>query len=73
MSPEFDHELTAHQWETLKALRVTAVERVRLNRLVLGELIALQLAEMNGDRPFITATGRKVLIRGSARLLDVAA
>ncbi len=73
MSTVFDYELTRDQWETLKALRITAVECVRLNRFVVDELVALQLADMNGDRPLITAMGRKVLVRGSARLLDLVA
>ncbi len=73
MSAEFDHELTRDQWETLKALRVTAIERARLSRIVLDELIALQLAGIDGDGPFITPAGRKVLVRGSARLLDLVA
>ncbi len=73
MSTEFDFDLTLQQWETLKAVRVTAIERVGLNRFVLLELVALQLAGIDGDRPFITPTGRKVLVRGSARLLDLAA
>jgi hypothetical protein len=44
-----------------------------LNRFVIEDLIALQLAERNGDLPVITPRGRKVLIRGSSRLWDVAA
>jgi len=31
------------------------------------------LAEMIGDRPALTPTGRSVLLRGSPRLLDLAA
>ena len=73
MDVEFDHELTLWQWETLKALRATAGEPVRPNRLILEELVALQLAGIDGDRPFITPAGRKVLVRGSARLLDLVA
>ncbi len=73
MSTEFDYELTRDQWETLKALRVTAIEGVRLNRFVVNELVALQLASIDGDRPFITPAGRKVLVRGSAQLLDLVA
>ncbi len=73
MSTEFDYDLTPQQWEALKAMRLTALAPVRVNRSVLNELIALQLAGMNGDGAFITPTGRKVLIRGSARLLDLAA
>jgi hypothetical protein len=36
-------------------------------------LVALQLAEMTDDRPVITSKGRRVLLRGSPQLWDVAA
>jgi hypothetical protein len=71
MSAEFDYDLTPEQWETLRAIRVPAPRA--LNRSVLEQLVALQLAAMNGDVAVITPKGRKVLIRGSSRLLDVAA
>lgn len=73
MNAEFDYDLTHDQWAALKALRLPAPERRALNRYVVGELIALQLAAMNGDSPAITPRGRKVLVRGSSKLLDVAA
>ena len=73
MNTELDYDLTPDQWETLKALRTpTAMPRTS-NRLVLESLLRLELAELCGDFPLITAKGRKVLIRGSSRLLDVAA
>ena len=73
MNAEFDHDLTPDQWEALKVLRVPAPEGRALNRFVLDELIALQLAAMSDNLPVITPRGRKVLIRGSSRLWDVAA
>lgn len=73
MNAEIDYDLTHDQWEALKALRVPAPERRALNRYIIEELIALHLAAMNGDSPAITPTGRKVLVRGSSKLLDVAA
>jgi hypothetical protein len=73
MNAEFDYDLTPDQWETLKALRVPAPECGALNRSVLEKLIALDLAAMSDDLPVITPRGRKVLVRGSCRLLDVAA
>jgi hypothetical protein len=73
MDADIDHELTPHQWETLKALRAAVPERRDLDRPVLAQLIALELAAMCGDLPIITPRGRKVLVRGSCRLLDVAA
>jgi hypothetical protein len=73
MNAEFDHELTHDQWETLKSLRLPARERRSVNGFVLEQLIALELATMAEEAPSITQAGRKVLIRGSSRLLDVAA
>jgi hypothetical protein len=74
MNAELDYDLTLDQWETLKALRTPAPERRALSRFVLEQLVALGLAAMNDGVPLITPWGRKVLIRGSSRLLlDVAA
>ena len=73
MNAEFDYDLTRDQWEALKALRLPAAERRRMDRLGVGSLIALQLAAMTGDGPVITPRGRSVLLRGSPRLWDVAA
>jgi hypothetical protein len=74
MSAEFDYELTSEQWEVLRALRRPAPRSRRLNRLVVDGLIALQLAAMIDDGPVLTPRGRKVLVRGSSRLLlDLAA
>ena len=71
MSEEFDYDLTPKQWEALRAIRVPAPRA--LNRSALEQLVALQLAAMHGDLAVITPIGRKVLIRGSSRLLDLAA
>lgn len=73
MDAEIDYELTRDQWEALKALRTPVTECRALNRCVLAQLIALGLAGMSGDLPVITPIGRKVLVRGSSKLLDVAA
>ena len=74
MSEEFDYELTPDQWEALKGLRTPASKLPRMSRYTIDGLIALELAAMNGDIPAITPKGRKVLIRGSSRLLlDLAA
>ena len=74
MNAELDYDLTPGQWEALKALRIPATERRMLNAPVLAQLVALGLAEMRDGSPVITPWGRKVLIRGSLRLLlDVAA
>jgi hypothetical protein len=73
MNDEFDYDLTHGQWEALKALRKPVSNPSRLRRLAVESLIALGLVAMDGDRPIITPQGRKVLVRGSSRLLDVAA
>jgi len=72
MDTEFDCELTPDQWETLKALRAPMYAR-QLNRFVVEKLAALELVSTSGELPAITSRGRRVLIRGSSRLLDVAA
>ena len=73
MDTELDYDLTPDQWETLKALRVAATERRGSNKANVDHLIALGLAAIRDGRPCITAKGRSVLLRGSPRLLDVAA
>ena len=73
MNVEIDYDLTKDQWETLKALRLPALERRFLNRGVADQLIALELAAVTGDGLIITPKGRSVLLRGSPRLWDVAA
>ncbi len=73
MNAEFDYDLTPDQWETLKAIRVPVLSGRALNRSIIGNLVALGLAEMTGDRPVISRKGRSVLLRGSPRLWDVAA
>ena len=73
MNAELDYDLTLDQWDALRTLRLPAAERHILNGRIVGSLIALQLAAMDGDRPAITPKGRSVLLRGSPRLWDVAA
>ncbi|GLH77535.1 hypothetical protein SSBR45G_24430 [Bradyrhizobium sp. SSBR45G] len=72
MNAETDHELTPDQWETLKALRGPRDGR-RPNSVIVGQLIALGLAVISDGPAELTPEGRTVLIRGSSRLLDVAA
>ena len=73
MNTEPDCDLTADQWETLKALRWPTPATRSGNRFVIARLVALGLVSVNEGSPAITARGRHVLIRGSSRLLDVAA
>jgi hypothetical protein len=71
MNVESDCDLTADQWEALKALR--APSRLASSRFALEQLVALQLAAMDDGRPVMTSMGRRVLVRGSSRLLDLVA
>jgi hypothetical protein len=73
MDAEFDYDLATEQWEALKMLRLPAPQRRALNQFVVEDLIALHLAAIHNDSPILTSQGRKVLIRGSSRLWDVAA
>jgi hypothetical protein len=73
MDTELDYDLTPDQWETLKALRRSATERRGLNRSIVDHLVALELATISDGRACVTTKGRSVLLRGSPRLLDVAA
>ena len=68
---ERDYDLTPDQWEALNALRAPA--RLASSGFALAQLVALELAAMDGGRPVMTSMGRKVLVRGSSRLLDLAA
>lgn len=73
MDTEFDYDLTLDQWETLKALRMPgAVPQMTVGNQ-LRNLVALKLVVMCEDSPLLTSRGRRVLVRGSSRLLDVAA
>jgi hypothetical protein len=73
MDSELDCDLVPGQWETLKALRAPTLPSRSRDRCVLESLAALGLVSIDGGLPVITARGRRVLIRGSSRLLDVAA
>jgi len=73
MDAEFECELTPEQWEMLKALRSPAADRRMTSRPALAELMTLGLAAFKDERPVLTAKGRKVLVRGSEKLLDLAA
>jgi hypothetical protein len=73
MNAESDCELTPSQWEALKMLRASAQNFRAVDRFVLERLIALDLAAISGDAPVLTPRGRKVLVRGSPGLWDVAA
>ena len=73
MNADIDHDLTPDQWGTLKMLRGPMPKPLAVNRFVLEQLVALRLVAISDNLPVITPMGRKILIRGSARLWDLAA
>lgn len=73
MDAEFDYDLSLDQWEALKAIRLPTPRSRLLNKFMVEKLVALQLAAVIDECPVITPRGRKVLVRGSSRLWDVAA
>ncbi|WP_028137744.1 hypothetical protein [Bradyrhizobium japonicum] len=73
MSNDFEFELAPDQWEALRTLR-NPLPNGRLAKSYLVEgLVELGLVAINDGVPAITPAGRKVLVRGSCRLLDLAA
>jgi len=73
MDDEIDYDLSTEQFEALKTLRVPVSRLSAPNRFVLKDLVALGLVSMSDELPLITPKGRRALVRGSSRLLDVAA
>jgi hypothetical protein len=74
MNDEFDYDLTPDQWDMLRNLRNTASRPPRINRFTIEGLIKIGLVTVHGDMPVLSVDGRKVLVRGSSRLLlDLAA
>lgn len=73
MSNDLDVELSPDQWETLRSLRnPPSNDRVAKSYLV-GGLVELGLVVIGDGMQVLTPAGRKVLVRGSCRLLDLVA
>ncbi|QDF39409.1 hypothetical protein FJN17_18590 [Bradyrhizobium symbiodeficiens] len=73
MSNDIDFDLSPDQWEALRTLR-NPLSNGRLSKSYLVEgLVELGLVVVNDGVPVMTPTGRKALVRGSCRLLDLAA
>jgi hypothetical protein len=73
MSNDVDFDLSPDQWEALRTLR-NPVSNGRISKAYLVEsLVKLGLVVVNDGVPAMTPTGRKALVRGSCRLLDLAA
>lgn len=73
MSNDFDFELAPDQWEALRTLRNPPPNGRLPKSYVVEGLIALGLVVVNDGVPAMTPAGRKVLVRGSCRLLDLVA
>ena len=73
MTVNLDFDLTPDQWEALKALRQPLSECRLLGWSQVQHLVELRLADVIDEAPVLTALGRRVLVRGSSRLLDLAA
>ena len=74
MNDESDYDLSPDQWQALKALRTPAAILSGASRFTVESLVASGLVALNDGLPAITPKGRKVLVRGSSRLLlDLAA
>lgn len=73
MNNDFDFDLSPDQWAALRTLR-TPIANNRLSKACLVDsLVKLGLVVIDDGVPAMTAIGRKVLVRGSCRLLDLAA
>ncbi|MFB6451800.1 hypothetical protein [Bradyrhizobium tunisiense] len=73
MNSDSDVELAPDQWEALRTLR-NPPSKGRLSKSYLIEgLVELGLVVINDGVPAMTPAGRKVLVRGSCRLLDLVA
>lgn len=72
MSNDVDFDLSPDQWEALRTLRSPVSNGLSKAYLVEG-LVRLGLVVVNDGVPTMTPTGRKVLVRGSCRLLDLVA
>ncbi|MFB6420380.1 MULTISPECIES: hypothetical protein [Bradyrhizobium] len=73
MNSDSDVELAPDQWEALRTLR-NPPSNGRLSKSYLIEgLVELGLVVIKDGVPAMTPAGRKVLVRGSCRLLDLVA
>jgi hypothetical protein len=73
MSNDFDFDLSPDQWEALKALRKPVSNGRPAKAYVVESLVQLGLVVVDDGVPAMTPGGRKALVRGSCRLLDLAA
>ncbi|MBP0113378.1 MULTISPECIES: hypothetical protein [Bradyrhizobium] len=73
MSNDVDFDLSPDQWEALRTLR-NSTSSGRLSKAYMIEsLVKLGLVVIDDGVPAMTPAGRRVLVRGSCRLLDLVA
>ncbi|MBJ7407501.1 MAG: hypothetical protein JHD07_31045 [Bradyrhizobium sp.] len=73
MSNDVDFDLSPDQWDALRTLRNPTSSCRPSKAPLIESLIKLGLVVVNDGVPAMTPTGRKVLVRGSCRLLDLVA
>lgn len=73
MSNDVDFDLTPDQWEALRTLRNPVPNGRLAKAYLLDGLVKLGLVVVSDGVPAMTPIGRKVLVRGSCRLLDLVA
>ncbi|WP_128926970.1 hypothetical protein [Bradyrhizobium guangxiense] len=73
MSSDVDFDLSPDQWEALRTLRKPTSNGRLSKAYLIDSLVKLDLVVINDGVPAMTPTGRRVLVRGSCRLLDLVA
>ncbi len=73
MNDDVDFDLSPDQWAALRTLRNPISNEGLSKAYLLESLVKLGLVVINDGVPAMTASGRKVLVRGSCRLLDLVA
>ncbi|WP_441237561.1 hypothetical protein [Bradyrhizobium sp. 930_D9_N1_4] len=73
MNDDFDFDLSQDQWAALRTLRNSAANNRLAKAYLVDSLVRLGLVVIDDGVPAMTPTGRKVLVRGSCRLLDLVA
>lgn len=73
MNDDLEFDLSPDQWAALRTLRNPVANNRLTKAYLLDSLVKLGLVVINDGAPAMTPIGRKVLVRGSCRLLDLAA
>jgi hypothetical protein len=73
MNDDFDFDLSPDQWAALRTFRNPAANNRFSKAYLVDSLVKLGLVVIDDGVPAMTPMGRKVLVRGSCRLLDLAA